>query len=64
MPGKQPGRKEPEMAENCKKALLIDYEDIVEVDVEGLDDLQRLVGGISTSWTCHCSGGMCKRPST
>ena len=52
------------MAENCKKALLIDYEDIVEVDVEGLDDLQRLVGGISTSWTCHCSGGMCKRPST
>lgn len=33
------------MAENCKKALLIGYEDIVEVDVEGLDDLQRLVGG-------------------
>lgn len=34
------------MAENCKKALLIGYEDIVEVDVEGLDDLQRLVGGV------------------
>lgn len=33
------------MAENCKKALLIGYEDIVEVDVGGLDDLQRLVGG-------------------